>query len=210
MKLEDDYYSLSLVQDSDKISNNITIPVLIPNKLFFMSPLFLTNDPIVLRFTVDSKRYSSLIKQLTPHNLRIVLSINELQGLKLVVKINSVNVVDTIYLNQEVKQLAVDISFTIDNSDLFMFMNQFKSVSALTFSLRIQSDMAIVAMDNKQRYYFDTYHMQGQTIYLRPQITYVNYIEKTNITVIELSRVLPPFIIPSLTITNSITTIKQY
>ncbi len=59
------------------------------------------------------------------------------------------NVVDTIYLNQKVKQLAVDISFTIDNSDLFMFMNQFKSVSALTFSLRIHSDLAIVAMDNK-------------------------------------------------------------
>jgi hypothetical protein len=79
-----------------------------------------------------------------------------------------VTIVDNIELYQEVKQLAVDVSIKIDQQDLFLFISQFKSVSALTVNFRMHSDIAIVSMGHKDRYFFDTYHLIGVKIYIKP------------------------------------------
>jgi hypothetical protein len=57
MRLRHKMYSLSLNQQERLISNNITIPVIVPNKLYFIneSPLYLSDNPITLRFTVDAR-----------------------------------------------------------------------------------------------------------------------------------------------------------
>jgi hypothetical protein len=86
MRLVYKKYSLSLIKQDKLISNNITIPVIIPNKLHFIneSPLYLSDNPITLRLIVDAKQYSNIIKNLTTSNTWIVISINELQGLRIV------------------------------------------------------------------------------------------------------------------------------
>jgi hypothetical protein len=92
--------------------------------------------------------------------------------------------------------MAVDFQFTFDEQDLY-FLN-IKEISSLTFNLRIHCDLAIVAMQNTDRFYFDSYHLNNLRIFVQPHISNVMYIEKTNITVIELSRVLPATLLPSL------------
>ncbi len=77
-------------------------------------------------------------------------------------------IVDKIELYQEVKQLAVDVSIKIDQQDLFLFISQFKSVSSLTVNFRIHSDIAIVSMGHRDRYFFENYHLIGVNIYIKP------------------------------------------
>jgi hypothetical protein len=53
--------------------------------------------------------------------------------------------------------MAVDFQFTFDEQDLY-FLN-IKEISSLTFNLRVHCDLAIVAMQNTDRFYFDSYHL---------------------------------------------------
>jgi hypothetical protein len=55
--------------------------------------------------------------------------------------------------------MAVDFQFTFDEQDLY-FLNV-KEISSLTLNLRIHCDLAIVAMQNTDRFYFDSYHLNN-------------------------------------------------
>jgi hypothetical protein len=94
--------------------------------------------------------------------------------------------------------MGVDLQFSFDEQDIFF--NEIKEISSLTFNLRIHCELAIVAMQNIDRFFFDTHHLNNQIINLKPHISNVMYIEKTNITVIELSRVLPASLLHQLTV----------
>jgi hypothetical protein len=60
--------------------------------------------------------------------------------------------------------MAVDLQFTFEGQDLFF--NEIKEISSLTFNLRIHCDLAIVAMHNIDRFFFDAYHLNNQRIYV--------------------------------------------
>lgn len=60
--------------------------------------------------------------------------------------------------------MAVDLQFTFEGQDLFF--NEIKEISSLTFNLRIHCDLAIVAMQNIDRFFFDAYHLNNQRIYV--------------------------------------------
>lgn len=90
-----------MIKQDALISNNISIPVIFPNKLYFLKeqPLYLKDNFIILRFTVDARDYSKIITNMTTSNTWIVVSINELQGVKLVPTISKITINDSIELH---------------------------------------------------------------------------------------------------------------
>ena len=96
---------------------------------------------------------------ITTSNTWIVISINEIQGLRIVPTISKITIINDIELYQEVKQMAVDFQFKFDEQDLFF--NNIKEISSLTFNVRVHCDLAIVAMQNTDRFYFDSYHLNN-------------------------------------------------